>query len=268
MTFADNPRKYGSEPFRVVVVHGGPGAAGEMKPVAERLSDEKPSDICGVLEPIQTEASIDRQVEELGDIIRAHAETPSVLIGYSWGAWLSLVVAAEYPDLVGKLILVGSGPLEKRYAGSILQTRNARLTDNEREKWRELSLELTNSTGKPSGDAFKRFAKLLSKADSYDPLPDDTEIDFRPDIFDSVWPQAAEPRKSGELIRIASRVKCPVVAIHGDYDPHPADGVREPLSRVLGDFEFILMEKCGHKPWIERYARERFFEVLEAHLRM
>ena len=28
------------------------------------------------------------------------------------------------------------------------------------------------------------------------------------------------------------KIKCPVVAIHGDYDPHLAEGVREPLSRV------------------------------------
>ena len=28
------PRKYGASPYAVAVVHGGPGAAGEMKPVA------------------------------------------------------------------------------------------------------------------------------------------------------------------------------------------------------------------------------------------
>jgi pimeloyl-ACP methyl ester carboxylesterase len=56
------------------------------------------------------------------------------------------------------------------------------------------------------------------------------------------------------------------VAIHGDYDPHPAEGVREPLSKVLKDFRFILLEHCGHLPWIEREAREGFFELVRGEL--
>lgn len=263
MKFVDNPRKYGSAPFKIVVVHGGPGAAGEMKPVAERLSD-----ICGILESMQTESTVEGQVAELSGMIRAHAETPSVLIGYSWGAWLSLVVAAVHPDLVGKLILVESGPFKEQYAGSILQTRLSRLSDDERKEWKELSLKLTDSSSESLDDLFKRFGELLSKADSYDPLPDDTEVDFRPDIFHSIWPEAAELRRSGELLQMASRVECPVAAIHGEHDPHPAEGVREPLSRVFEDFEFVMLEKCGHKPWVERHARERFFEILEARLRI
>ena len=41
------------------------------------------------------------------------------------------------------------------------------------------------------------------------------------------------------------------MAIHGDYDPHPASGVKEPLSRILRDFRFILLDHCGHTPWKE-----------------
>jgi len=54
-----------------------------------------------------------------------------------------------------------------------------------------------------------------------------------------------------------------VVAIHGDYDPRPAAGVSKPLSRVLKEFKFILLEKCGHEPWRERYARDTFFRILK-----
>ena len=54
-----------------------------------------------------------------------------------------------------------------------------------------------------------------------------------------------------------------MVAIHGDYDPHPWSGVTEPLTRVLKDFRFILLENCGHYPWYERAAREQFFSILK-----
>ena len=60
----------------------------------------------------------------------------------------------------------------------------------------------------------------------------------------------------GELIR------CPVLAIHGDHDPHPAEGVQETLSRVIRDFRFVLLEKCGHRPWIEKQAKHKFYQIL------
>lgn len=73
-------------------------------------------------------------------------------------------------------------------------------------------------------------------------------------------------RRTGKLLELAKQIHCGVMAIHGDYDPHPAEGVREPLSAVLKDFRFVLLKQCGHKPWIERQAKEEFFRVLEREL--
>lgn len=69
-------------------------------------------------------------------------------------------------------------------------------------------------------------------------------------------------RRTGQLLQLAERVRCPVVAIHGDYDPSPAEGVAEPLSAVLPSLKMVILEKCGHKPWVEKHARQRFFKVL------
>ena len=54
-----------------------------------------------------------------------------------------------------------------------------------------------------------------------------------------------------------------MVAIHGDHDPPPAAGVREPLAAILKDFYFVLLERCGHQPWIERQARDTFYDILK-----
>jgi len=29
------------------------------------------------------------------------------------------------------------------------------------------------------------------------------------------------------------------------------------------NFRFILLEKCGHEPWKEKYARDKFYEILK-----
>jgi pimeloyl-ACP methyl ester carboxylesterase len=92
-------------------------------------------------------------------------------------------------------------------------------------------------------------------------------MEIRGDVFQGVWKDAARLRASGELLALATRIECPVVAIHGDCDPHPYEGVQQPLSSRLEDFRFIMLENCGHKPWIEREAREGFYEVLEDELR-
>ena len=227
----DNFRKYGDPPFRIAVVHGGPGGAGEVAPVARELSSEY-----GVLEPLQTAVSVNGQVEELKAVLEKEAELPVVLIGHSWGAWLSLILAVKHPALVKKLILVGRGPFEEKYAAEISRARLDRM-DKE------------------------------TVPDAYDPIEGKPEpIDYKGDIFNSVWKEAEELRSSGKLLEFVKDIKCPVVAIHGDYDPHPAEGVQKPLSAILKDFRFILLDHCGHKPWIEKDAREKFFELIRNEL--
>jgi pimeloyl-ACP methyl ester carboxylesterase len=102
-------RKYGKAPFKVAVIHGGPGAGGEMAPVARELSSA-----WGILEPIQTATSLEGQVEELRTVLESDGDLPVTLIGFSWGAWLSFIVTAAHPSIAQKLILVGSGPYEER----------------------------------------------------------------------------------------------------------------------------------------------------------
>jgi len=54
--------------------------------------------------------------------------------------------------------------------------------------------------------------------------------------------------------------------IHGDYDSHPYEGVEEPLSKYVEDFKFILLKKCGHKPWIEKHAMDEFYAIIKREL--
>lgn len=256
-----NPRKYGGPPYPLAVIHGGPGAAGEMKPVALALAP-----VCGVLEPLQTESSLDGQVRELKGILHQHALVPAVLIGFSWGAWLSFILAARHPDTVKKLILVSSGGFEPESGRRTLEKRLNRLSPSRRAEMDRLVDRLENPNPTIQQDAFRQLGELFAGVDAYDPLPKDAEeeaITYRPDIHQAVWKAADDLRKPGELLDMGKRIRCPVIALHGDYDPHPAGDVEKPLSAVLSDFRFILLQKCGHIPWMERHARRLFFNFLK-----
>jgi pimeloyl-ACP methyl ester carboxylesterase len=257
-----NLRTYGKAPFSVAAIHGGPGAAGEMAPIARKLASGR-----GVLEPLQTGASVAAQIKELKTVLEKNGGLPVILIGFSWGAWLCFIFAADYPEFVKKLILVGSGPFTEEYAAKTQQTRLARLSGEERTEAESLIRALGYPASQGGSTAFARLGALLSKADAYDAIRYQSGlVDYRPDIFQSVWKDAAELRSSGKLLGLGKKITCPVVAIHGDYDPHPAEGVQKPLSTVLKDFHFILLKNCGHMPWIERQARDEFYRILEAEL--
>ncbi|NLV27035.1 MAG: alpha/beta hydrolase [Methanomicrobiales archaeon] len=255
-----NVRKYGEHPYRIAVIHGGPGAAGEMAIVARYLSHHY-----GIVEPMQTAVTVQGQIEELAEILVKETDKPAILIGYSWGAWLSIPVAARYIDLIHSLILVSAGPFEEKYA-SVFKNRMKRLTSKEQQEVFDI-IKIMNDPDRSEKDlAFKKFGEFMGKTDIYNPGPDlrrdDDMLFCNPDIFTRIWNEAAKLRESGELIKICSQIRCLVIAIHGDYDPHPAKGVNIPLSTIIPEFWFILLEHCGHCPWMEAEAKERFFSIL------
>jgi pimeloyl-ACP methyl ester carboxylesterase len=257
-----NCRLYGTPSYTTAVVHGGPGAPGEMAPVARELSNS-----FGVMEPLQTAETLDDQVEELKSVIEKHSNQPVNLIGHSWGAMLGFITTARYPSIIKKLILVGSSPFEAEYAKQIMPTRMERLNKQEQVEISLILANLQNTDVKNKTLLMQRLGKLVSKSDSYSysysPLPHQNKvIECNGEQFAKVWSEAEEMRKTGELLSQAAKITCPVTAIHGSYDPHPADGVRIPLSKTLTNFKFVLLEKCGHEPWTEEYASDRFYEIL------
>ena len=236
-----------------------------MAEVARELCADR-----GILEPLQTAHSLQGQVEELKGLLEVCADLPVTLIGFSWGAWLSFILAARYPAMVKRLVLVGSGPFEEKYAQRIMQTRLSRLSEEEESQVRSIFAILD---GQNDGDCEKNRAlacmgELFSRTDSFDPMEcKSTESDYsiipcHANIYQSVWKEASHLRQTGELLQLGKKILCPVAAIHGDWDPHPAKGVSEPLQATLKRFQFILLEDCGHKPWIERRAKDKFYSIL------
>ncbi|MGA7475941.1 MAG: alpha/beta hydrolase [Thermoplasmata archaeon] len=256
------PRRYGEPPFRTVVVHGGPGAPGTMAPVARVLGAT-----LGVLEPWQTARTVAGQVQELSGQIDAWASLPVTLVGHSWGAWLVLLVAGEHPEKVRRVVLVGSGPFQARYAAETLRHRRQRLTRSQWREFEELEHRLADPSSRASPSALSRLGELSEVADSYELVPHPpAEAEADPAAFRAVWSEADEMRRSGALVRALRRVRAPVVVLHGTADPHPLQGVVEPLRRAGVDPTVVVLARCGHEPWWERYAREPFFAELRKEL--
>lgn len=254
-----NPRKYGRPPYQVAVIHGGPGAAGEMAPVAKELSDK-----FGVVEPLQTKDTIGDQVIELWHLLSQSSSLPLTLIGYSWGAWLGILFTVKYPEFVNNLILISSGPFLDQYTKVIHQKRFERLKSTQKREFSKY-LQILSSNDKNQMDkALKHIGELAEITDSYEKINDisNNELIFSGSIFKNVSNEASELRKSGKLLELTKSLECKVCAIHGDYDPHPVAGVKI-LADYIKNFEFILLQQCGHTPWKEKYAKQQFYHLLK-----
>jgi pimeloyl-ACP methyl ester carboxylesterase len=217
-----------------------------MAPVACRLAEKH-----GVLEPIQTANSVQGQVEELPDVLLSNATTPVVLVGFSWGAWLSVLLGSKCPELVGKIIWVSSGASGEAYVADLSSRRLSRLPEVERAEFLAAMAGLDDPDVREKDTLLSRLGRLASKADSYAPIDDAEEPRTTPlsgEIYRQVWGEAAEMRRTGALLDHARNPAGPVVAIHGDSNPSLAAGVSELLSANLADFRFVLLAKCGHTP--------------------
>lgn len=252
-------RRYGSPPYRAAVVHGGPGAPGYMAPVARELAK-----IVGVLEPLQSADSLAGQIEELRTQLVDHGSPPMTVIGSSWGAILALLLAAKHAELVRKAILIGSAVFDAENSARVKKQRLERLTPANRARHDTILRELTQASSKKRDQLFEEWANIFFDADVYDPLTRDLEVlEAQPDVNDKVWSDFKVLRdRPNFLADELSKINIPVIVTHGEYDPHPIEGIRPLLEGCLRHVRFEILPQCGHYPWIERRARERFFEIL------
>lgn len=250
---------YGKPPYNTILVHGGPGAAGELEDLALRLSKN-----FGLIEAYQTKNEIKGLVDELDEIIGSSLKEPVDLIGFSWGAWLACIYTHNYPFKVKKVILISCPPFEEKYVKVIKEKRLERLSKDEIKILDNKLTEIDTFNRKEDADkAFKVISKIILKADSLEPvLSGDSEIYLDYSIYKKIWDEAKRIRSSGKLLDIVRDIKARIVVIHGDYDPHPYSGVRIPLESLGKDISFNLIKDCGHYPWREKKAKESFYKVI------
>lgn len=248
-------RLYGKAPYKIVLVHGGPGAIGSLRGFAQELSVLSP---IGVVEAIQSKYSIAELIEELYNQINDNCNDKVSLIGHSWGAWLVALFAEKYPELIERIILIGSGPLEDKYVSEIGARRFKNLSEEDGEIFKRL---IDNQA---TDEDMKKISKVFEKSDNY--CLENKDL-HRADKTDSqmhniIWEEAAKLRTNGKLLTSFKQIKSKIVLIQGEIDPHPARRITIPLQENGVECETYILEKCGHSPFMEKYAKENFYKIL------
>ncbi|HTO06637.1 MAG TPA: alpha/beta hydrolase [Myxococcota bacterium] len=260
-------RRWGSDGPQVALLHGGPGAAGDLADLARALAPR-----FQVLEPLQrrsgeTALTVARHVADLAEVLPG----PMHVVGHSWGAMLGLSFAAAHPGLVTSLCLVGCGTYDAATRAVYARRSQSRMTAAQRAELAELQGGLASARDRTARDALSwRAGQLFSAVYGVDLLP--REPGDEPLWVDSggeaeTWPDVLRLQAEGVEPAAFSAIRAPVRMLHGDDDPHPGPMIRDLLARHVADLSYLGFPRCGHDPWRERHAREPFLRALEEWLR-
>lgn len=274
-------RTYGTSGPTVVVLHGGPGAAGSTAPVARGLADS-----FRVLEPFQRGSggeplTVARHIEDLQSLIETRGggkERPAV-VGHSWGAMLALAHAAAHPESISSLVLIGCGTFDPESRRRMRAILDERTTGELRREIERLDVEV------PDPDLrLRKLAELVRPLHFVDLIveePDgasgsgsgsEPERDSDEEVLDGraheeTWNDMLRCQEAGIYPAAFAAIHAPVLMLHGRQDPHPGRRIRNVLRRYMPQLEYREWNRCGHYPWRERGVREEFFRALRRWLR-
>ena len=259
-------RHYGRSGPHVVLLHGGPGAPGEMVPVARYLSRQ-----FRVLEPLQRGSggvplSVALHVADLHEVLRDFPrQGPVCLVGYSWGAMLALTYASRHPADLGRLILIGCGTFDTESREAYESSIQQRMDPATRNWVNEIHFHLAKEKDRQVRDKLlAELGGLYSRLQSVDPVEDPSEEEIACDegAFRETWEDVLSLQERGIQPVEFARIEVPVTMLHGDSDPHPGPMIHKSLAPFIPQLEYRGIPQCGHKPWVERRARDDFFEML------
>ena len=259
-------RKYGNSVHSVVVLHGGPAAVGDAAAIALGLSD-----LFTAIEPWQRGSgeetlTVARHVEDLHSLIMGlDAAAPPALVGHSWGAMLALCYAAAHPNTVGPIVLVGCGAFDAASRARM----NEILRDRTDPQLQERLAEVSASTSDVSVLQTKKYklTRDLYVYDRAEPWPEKEEyepLDVR--AHEETWDDMMRLQSDGTYPEAFTGITSDVLMLHGSHDPHPGLMIYEGLRPFIRKLEYRELDRCGHNPWMERFARAEFFSILRAWL--
>lgn len=239
----------------VLLLHGGPGLSDYMGMLDgetegwRRISFQQrglpPSTTSGPFTP-------ERHAADAAAVLRSETREPAVVVGHSWGGWLSLLVALVAPELVRAVVVIDAlGASGDGGLGEMGPELRRRLPEEVRREHEELEARLEG--GEESDELALRSLRMLwpgyfATPDSAPPMPADLAL--RLDCLNGTMAVALEEISSGRFAKSLSALRVPSVVLVGAASPIPV-AVGEDIARLCGG-ELRVVAGAGHFPWVEQ----------------
>lgn len=255
----------------VIILSGGPGLDVDyMKPVADFIPNNYRRIFLeqrgtGRSRPAAPESLTLKTVVSDLEALRLHLKQDRLLlIGHSWGGILAMAYAAEHPDHVDRLILIGSGGPTMEFTEWFGDNINARLRTEDHEVANYWMAAMKRGVDREKAVAesvraqipgyFYDRAKALQFAAQF------SEEGLHLDTMNGL---NADLDKQYNLRDGLKKLARPVLIVHGHQDPI-GDKTAEDIHAVISDSTLAYVNQCGHFPWIEQ--PDKFREILAVFL--
>jgi len=253
----------------LVVVHGGPGESHDaLRPHLDALASEGRRVVYyyqrgGVRSPLAHGSAPGDwrcHVADL-DAVRCHfAAGPIDVLGFSWGALLTVLYALEHREHVGRLVLVSPPPMHTGSSERIsrdVETARARPEVRAVEdRARHAASDARDPVARARAQFVARVAAVLVDPERAWDL---TPVDARDDVARAVWNSLGgydlRPRLEG-LRGI------PILVVGGAQDPVTSSTIEETAGGVGA--QLTLLSHCGHALFFE--SPEAFRVTVDAFL--
>lgn len=255
----------------LVILHGGPGMnLTYFFPHLETLSkmyrllfyDQR---ACGKSLGSTKSLTVNTFVKDLEGIRKAFNLDTMNLLGHSWGGLLALYYGIVHPEKVNSLILVNAALVTAEVLAKQYKKRETRLTDEDR-----TALEkIVQSTGfaHKTPQAIKALFTILEGTNFYDRrLVNKFFLEYNEKAAKNALFINEVMQKDilqHDIRESLSRIDCPTLIIHGDYDTVPVKVAYEICELIKGS-RCVILRNCGHYPFIE--SPKEFFRIVKEFL--
>jgi proline iminopeptidase len=216
----------------------------------------------------EEDISIDLYCRDIHAIKEKLKHDKFILLGHSWGGMLAMHFATMFPDDLSKLLLVSSGGCNLTFFNYFGDNINAGLSKEKQDSSRLLSARYAQLVGIPGDSAKQLYFPVLfdlfnvnSSGYYYDkslaPAKKLTQDNFNLRVnrfmINKLYKDQWDVRDELAKVNVPTRI------IIGRQDPVDLETAWVMRDAIPGS-QLVVIEKCGHFPWVEQ--RERFFSVV------
>jgi len=248
--------------YPIIVLHAGPGLdhhafGAYLDPLAERfrllLVDQRGQ---GRSDPVELETfTLPRLAQDVIMLARALELERFAVLGHSFGAFVALQHAVDYPGMASQIILSGGVP-----SGRFFRVVERNLAELEpREARLQVQAAMAREEPRPPS-AFAAFVADVMPfqfADPVDPRIDEYlkatgETIYTPDVY-----RHSRTMDPIEVEDQLGEVAAPVLAIVGRFDRSCIYAASKAIVDGVTDGELALFDHSGHVPFAEEPQRFR-----------
>ena len=226
--------------------------------------------------PINEETiNIKAYLKDIELLRKARGDNKIILLGISWGGLLAQNYAADHPDQVANLVLIGSAPPSYKFWDILFDNQYSRFSFAERDSMEMLQKIFSTKTDRELDSmkrvdanakevqAFKQFLGIFHRVHFYERSHAAKELDWLFDGFNFQPIPFIDKEVTStkwDITEKLKKIKTPALILYGRQDDQ-GESTFQLQKECLRYSTIKVIEKCGHISWVDHTGNSIEYSV-------